>query len=283
MIELKSTDYFKALSLLDQVKINTLFARAVLQKCVPGSVFVDTLDTPRTFYVVHPYGMSLLFGDAGNEEFNRSLYDYITNKTGTRKHAEWLQGDPSGAWSPLIDSMLAAHNSTLTGNGDESEGEDPRRIQRNTRVNFSFDREAYLAARERFFQQDADLVRTGKEQFQAQAGAVLPRYFWRDEEHFLTDGVGYSILEGGETASTAFAACRTEHELEIGIETAGAYRGKGYAFTVCSALIDYCLDQNLTPVWACRLENQGSYDLAQKLGFRPSITLPYYRLPESLD
>ncbi|MHA6533449.1 GNAT family N-acetyltransferase [Paenibacillus sp. BAC0078] len=279
MLTLESKDYFKGLSLLNQVKINTLFARAVLEECVSGKVYVDDLDTPRAFYVVHPYGMSLLFGDAGNEEFNRSLYDYITNKAGIRNHAEWLQGDPSGAWSHLIDSMLAAHNSTVIGNGDESEAEDPRQIQKNTRVNFSFDREAYLAAKKRFFRQDAALVRTGKEQFREQTGSVLPRFFWRDEEHFLADGVGYSILEGDEAASTAFASCRTEHQLEIGIETAGAYRGKGYAFTVCSALIDYCLDHDLTPVWACRLENQGSYYLAQKLGFKPSLTLPYYRLP----
>lgn len=60
--------------------------------------------------------------------------------------------------------------------------------------------------------------------------------------------------------------------------TVDAHRGKGYAVSVCSALIDYCLDHDLEPVLACRLENEGSYYLAQKLGFRPSVTLPYYRL-----
>jgi hypothetical protein len=34
----------------------------------------------------------------------------------------------------------------------------------------------------------------------------------------------------------------------------------------------------LEPVWACRLENDGSYKLAQKLGFEPVLEIPYYRL-----
>ncbi|OKP95460.1 GNAT family N-acetyltransferase [Paenibacillus sp. P46E] len=265
MIELEVQDYYKGLPALDQVKINTLFARAVLEQRIPGKVYADSKDIPRAFYVVHPYGMSLVYGDSSNSSFKRGLYDYITGRAGTRLHVEWLQGDPAGEWSVWIDTIAA-------------EQDDHRSILRNTRVNFSLDREAYFAARARFFKQDAALVRTGKEQYAALTGSVVPKYFWRDEEHFLAEGVGFSIMEGDEAASTAFASCSAAGQLEIGIETAEAFRGRGYAFTVSSALIDYCLDHQLEPVWACRLENQGSYRLAQKLGFRPSLTLPYYRL-----
>ncbi|MCE3201776.1 GNAT family N-acetyltransferase [Paenibacillus sonchi] len=278
MIELEVQDYYKGLPALDQVKINTLFARAVLEQRIPGKVYADSKEKPGAFYVVHPYGMSLVYGTAANPDFYHWLSDYITGRAENRIQAEWLQGDPAGDWSERIDAIAAAHNSTLPAGGRESGQDNYRAIEKNTRVNFSFDREAYCAARAQFFKQEADLVRTGKEHFFAQTGSVLPRFFWRDEEHFLAEGAGYSILEDGGVASTAFSSCITADQLEIGIETAEASRGKGYAFTVCAALIDYCLDHRLEPVWACRLENQGSYYLAQKLGFKPSLTLPYYRL-----
>ncbi|KWX77598.1 GNAT family N-acetyltransferase [Paenibacillus jilunlii] len=278
MIELEVQDYYKGLPALDEVKINTLFARAVLEQHIPGKVYADSKAKPGAFYVVHPYGMSLVYGNAAAPDFYHWLSDYITDRAEKRVQAEWLQGDPAGAWSERIDAIAAVHNSALPVSGRGAQQDDQRAIQKNTRVNFRLDHEAYFAARAQFFKQEADLVRTGKEHFFAQTGSVLPRFFWRDEEHFVAEGAGYSILEDGGVASTAFSSCITADQLEIGIETAEASRGKGYAFTVCAALIDYCLDHRLEPVWACRLENQGSYHLAQKLGFKPSLTLPYYRL-----
>lgn len=70
-----------------------------------------------------------------------------------------------------------------------------------------------------------------------------------------------------------------DNQLEFGIETVDGFRGKGFAFHTASSLIDYCLENNYEPVWACRLENTGSYKLAEKLGFEPTVTLPYYKLP----
>ena len=278
MIELESKDYYRALPLLDQVEINTLFARNVLEQIIDGKVYADSAVSPRAFYVVHSYGMSLLFGARGDEGFEHSLMDYLTNKAGTRRTAEWLQADPSGEWSGLIDSICSAHNGMLDTGAGLPEGNNPRAIQRNTRVNFRFDRQAYLAAKEQFFKQDELIVQTTKEQFAALAEGVVPRFFWRDAAHFAADGIGFSLLRDGEIAATAFSACCAVNQLEIGIETAEGHRGQGYAFSVSSALIVYCLERGLEPVWACRLENVGSYNLAQKLGFVPVRQLPYYRL-----
>ncbi|WP_236331362.1 GNAT family N-acetyltransferase [Paenibacillus auburnensis] len=278
MIELESKDYYLALAVLDQVKINTLFARSVLEQNIGGKVFADCADSPRAFYVVHSYGMSLLFGHRGDEVFERSLFDYLTNKAETRRTAEWLQADPAGDWTSLIDSIRTMHNGMLDNGAEISETNNPRAIQLNTRVNFRFDRQAYLTAREQYFKQDELIVQTTKEQFDALAEGVVPRFFWRDAAHFESEGIGYTLLRDGEIAATAFSACCAQNQLEIGIETAHKYRGKGYALSVSSALIDYCLERGLEPVWACRLENEGSYNLAQKLGFVPVLNLPYYRL-----
>lgn len=258
MIKLESKDYAKAIEPLGHVRINTLFAEAVIQKVIPGNVYVDDIISPRTFYIAHPFGMSLLFGEPADDLFRRELTDYITNKNKHRHHPEWLQIDPTSRWNEIIDAMAS--------------------ITRNTRVNFSFNRELYFNQKEQFHNPDLKAVRVGQGQFRAGTASVDPKFFWRDEEHFLAEGVGFTILEAGEIASTAFSAFCNHEQLEIGIESHEAYRGRGYAYSVCSALIDYCLSHQLEPVWACRLDNKGSYHLAQRLGFEPSILIPYYRL-----
>ena len=70
MIKLDKSNYYKVTKPLKAVTFNKLFARAVIENRVSGSVYVDDVDNPSTFYVVHPYGMSLLFGEHKNEEFN---------------------------------------------------------------------------------------------------------------------------------------------------------------------------------------------------------------------
>ncbi|WP_340024334.1 GNAT family N-acetyltransferase [Paenibacillus sp. FSL K6-1096] len=279
MLKLDRRDYNLALLPLRQVKINTLFAKAVLEGQTTGNVFVDNVQNPSTFYVAHEYGMSLLYGNSENEAFNRDLTDYMTNGTGRRPSAEWLQADPAGGWEPLLESVVKEHNALLDDADPGPEAVDQRRMYAHTRVNFTFDAEVYREARKKWFRQDADIVRMNGEGFSSQSGLVIPRYFWRDAEHFLNSGAGYTLRWEGEDASSAFSAYRTAEQLEIGIESAAAHRGKGFAFSVCCALIDYCLEQGLEPVWGCRMENSGSYRLAQKLGFKPLRTIPYYRLP----
>jgi RimJ/RimL family protein N-acetyltransferase len=82
----------------------------------------------------------------------------------------------------------------------------------------------------------------------------------------------------GKLASTAYSAFILEKKLEIGIETLEEFRGKGYAYHTCCALIGHCIENGLEPVWACKLENNASFRLAQKLGFVRCAEIPYYRL-----
>jgi hypothetical protein len=77
-MKLLRPDYYgKVAGPLDKVLFNTLFARMVVERHIPGTVHVDDTDKPGTFLVKHPYGMSLLFGDSRNEGFNTALKDYM--------------------------------------------------------------------------------------------------------------------------------------------------------------------------------------------------------------
>ncbi|MGZ7443088.1 GNAT family N-acetyltransferase [Paenibacillus sp. TH7-28] len=278
MILLDVRDYKKTEEPLREVGFNTLFAESVIHGKTPGQVYADDDVSPSVFYVVHPYGMSLLFGAADKPDFNLWLQQYLLDKAQARSGHEWLQAYPAG-WNERIRQMLGSELVARRAELQEEIDSMSPKVAEYTRVNFRFEQDKYRTAGKPANLAGCEIVRTTKEMFLAAPGAVVPRFFWKDEVEFERAGIGFSLICQGEIAATAFSAFITEKELEIGIETAEKYRGRGFAASVCSALIDYCLRQGLEPVWSCRRENEGSYRLAQKLGFVPSLMIPYYRLP----
>lgn len=308
MIKLAPADYGKVRPMLTEISFNTLFAQTIVEGRYPGVIYADHAEHPTVFYIAHPYGMSLLAGSTDNEAFNAALVPYLLNEGRSRAQAEWLQVYPEawngkltellgdkltpkyghrfGAWvdggqADADASVVASSSPAPTPAGGQASSPESASVETNVRVNFRLDVAKYkstIAAHP--VSPSEAIVPTTQELALAMPGAVTPRFFWRfAEDGSLCIDAGFTRVVEGKPASTAFASCRTERELEIGIETADGYRGHGYAFDVSAALIAYCLEQGLEPVWACRLENEGSFRLAQRLGFEPVFTLPYYRLP----
>lgn len=287
MILLDESHYEKAIEPLKAVTISKLLAMVVVRRQVAGKIFVNDAENPTTFYVIHPYGMSFLFGKTDDEKFNTKLHEYLVNNGGARDKIEWLQVFPD-SWRSKIElllgnSLIRKHDLSkdLAPNNDE-----PGKVVENTRVNFTFNREIYEPLKSQLVRNNSyKIVKVDRGIFE-ESGSVVPRYFWNNAEEFLRDGIGFSILcnEDGVdvVASTAFSSCVVDDMLEIGIETKEKYRGKGLALIVSSRLIEYCLEAGFKPVWSCRLENIGSYKLAQKLGFIPDKYLSYYKLNSSI-
>jgi GNAT superfamily N-acetyltransferase len=271
---LNPKDYYKLVEPLQKVELNNLFARSVIENRIAGKVYVYDKINPKTFYVLHPYGMSLLFGDSGNENFNNLLLQYALNRNQSRNKSEWMQAFPA-SWDIVLTELFKEY--VIKSNDNHSKKETGI-IELNTRLNFTFNKQRYLSSEKTIDIPGTEIVQTGQKQYREIKGTVIPSYFWKDENDFLENGIGYSLLYKGELAATAYAAFIINNKLEIGIETVDTYRGKGFAEKVCSALVDYCLPKNYEPVWACRLENTGSYKLAQKLGFEVSKEIPFYRL-----
>ncbi|MBC2725660.1 GNAT family N-acetyltransferase [Desulfosporosinus sp.] len=280
MIQLNVNSYDKVIKPLKSVTINTLFAKSVINQQVPGSVYVDCPINPRVFYIVHPYGMSLLFGETENANFNDHLFAYLTNKEKLRNKEEWLQVFPK-YWNKKLERLLASYliKKDIT-NKIEFLGTnyDNRKVVENTRVNFVFNPNEYRNVKTKFSRQREEIVRVTKETFRNFEGNVVPKNFWKDEDQFENKGIGFNLIYDNTVVSIAFSSFRVKNQLEIGIETLERYRSKGFALYVCSALINYCIENSLEPVWSCRQENTASYQLAHKLGFIPTLSIPYYRL-----
>jgi RimJ/RimL family protein N-acetyltransferase len=274
MKRLAREDYSKLIEPLKEVTINKLFARSVVERKVSGKVFVDDMDTPSTYYVIHPYGMSLLFGSSDNEVFNSSFRDYALNLNQVRGRHEWMQAFPND-WHEVLKELFQDRLITLEENKSKVEA---GIVELNTRVNFKFLPDRFRMPVEIDLDPNIKILRTNRQNFREMKGSVVPLHFWDSEDDFVENGVGFSLFYKNELASTAFSSYFHDDKLELGIETFEAYRGRGFAVYVCSALIGYCLENGLEPVWSCNLANMGSYKLAQKIGFSPVLKIPYYRL-----
>ncbi len=274
MIQLPIDRYHLLGEKIKEVQINNLFARSVIEKHVTGKIFVDNMDNPNTVYVVHPYGISLLFGDCTNAKFNDQFRSYALNLDNNRNKHEWLQTYPRD-WDNVINELFG---NLIIKTSENTESKSTGIIEQNTRVNFRFNKEKYLHVDKRAVL-DADVIeQTNDMHFEQMPGSVIPLKFWDSAQDFKQNGKGFTLLHNGEIASTAYSAFVHEDKLEIGIETVEKYRGYGFAELTCSKLIDYCLEMDLIPVWSCRFENTASYKLAQKLGFEPTLMIPFYRL-----
>ncbi|MHA2278941.1 MAG: GNAT family N-acetyltransferase, partial [Candidatus Kariarchaeaceae archaeon] len=251
MKQLDIDSFDKLINPLKQVTINNLFARSVVEKRISGKVYVDNIDNPETFYVVHPYGMSLLFGDSQNMDFNNRFLDYSLNINKIRNKHEWMQAYPND-WDKVLSEL---YNDRMIKSAENYEDKETGIIELNTRINFKFNRENYFSIKRNTLPQGFKIVRTDRKIYKEMKGSVVPYYFWDSANDFLEYGIGYSLFFDNKLAATAYSAFIHDDKLELGIETIPEFRGKGFAKLTCSSLIDYCLENGYTPVWACRIEN----------------------------
>jgi hypothetical protein len=199
MIQLNKKDYHKATIPLRQVTFNNLFARSVVEQHVTGTVYADSTSEPRAFYIIHPYGMALLFGDHNNEKFNSALLEYILNNNKIRKRIEWLQVYP-GKWNALLSSLLGENLLIKKDHKSPEEIKGNAKVIQNTRINFKFNPGRYRKFKESLPADNYEIVRTDFQMFNDMQGSVVPKYFWDNENHFLTNGVGFSLKYNNDLA-----------------------------------------------------------------------------------
>ena len=244
-----------------QVPFNMLMARSVVSNHADGRIFVDSHESPQSFYIIHPYGMTFLCGCSSNEAFNEDLFDYFYGRSNKRKKDEWLQAFPRDwdiVMNRLVDEDIAIPHS---------------------RLNFKFDEAKFY---EKYHQVDKsryEIISTPTEMLFEISGSVVPKDYWKTPEQFAKMAKAFTIMIDGTPASTAFTSARHDDKLEIGIETMKEYYGKGLGYLACAKLIEYCLENNLEPVWSCLCKNTASINLCKKLGFVETLRMPYYHIP----
>ena len=150
------TTYPELIRQTDAFAINTLFARSVLTGDAEGVVYQNREKNPTAWYLVHTYGMSLLFGDSEDAGFRAALTAHFQ----ALPKDEWLQAWPDG-WHPFVQAFAEQGLAHVYG-----------------RYNFRFD-EAIFRAREK--QTEHSIIRTPVSLLASLEGKVVPKYFWKPE------------------------------------------------------------------------------------------------------
>jgi len=271
---LPRNDYILAIPMLKEVPFNNLFARSVVEQHVDGKVYTDNLVRPKAFYVIHPYGMSLLYGNVSDDFFHNAVKDHLLGCNG-RKKGEWLQVFPSDL-EDKIDNIIGDKMRIFDSAQDQDNSGSA--VVKHERVNFKFNNQIFGHFRKKVNLNDYSFCNVDKNLFNETKGSVVPNNFWNNASEFLKQGVGISLMVGGQAVAVAFSAFMHDDMLELGMETKSESRKRGFASIVTAKLVEYCIEKGLEPVWSCRRGNQGSYNLAIKLGFEPTVCLPYYEL-----
>lgn len=261
MLELPLNSYYKSLEALTSVDYNHYFAKAVVIQHVEGKIFVDNIDQPTVFYIYHPYGMGMLVGNYTHVEFIKWFQRYCLNADNIRSKPDWLQVFPL-EWNVVIQNIATS----------------TRKIDTYERVNFDFNLEKYNDFRNSIDLNNLDIQETDSVVFSNMPGTVVPRLFWNNATDFLTNSKAYTLMVDNKPVSTAFAAFVLDGILEIGIQTVEGLHGRGYSAITCCKLIDFCIQNELTPVWSCKKDNIGSVKLAQKLGFEIVRVGSFYKI-----
>jgi RimJ/RimL family protein N-acetyltransferase len=86
--------------------------------------------------------------------------------------------------------------------------------------------------------------------------------------------LGVVILHGEIIVCEAATGAPTHGLIEVGVTTAEAYRGKGFASIACARLIEMCEEEGYKTWWDCAKQNIPSVRLAKRLGYEGE---PEYR------
>ena len=93
-------------------------------------------------------------------------------------------------------------------------------------------------------------------------------------ENVLQRTLGVVIMHGETIVCEAATGAPTHGLIEVGVTTAEAFRGQGFATRACARLIEMCEEQGYKTWWDCAKQNIPSVRLAKKLGYHGE---PEYR------
>ena len=102
-------------------------------------------------------------------------------------------------------------------------------------------------------------------------GRIIPSFSWKSRDSFFENGFGFLARsrEDGCFAAVAFSSGISPEEVDIGVETAEAYRHNGLASFLTYKMCEEITKQGKKPVWAHAETNTGSGKTAVSAGFRP--------------
>ena len=257
MIELREDDFAVAGSLLDELHVGPAIAGAVLSGHTRGKVFLRRPADPSVGFF-YDNGFCVLAGAVADAEFAHACLNWLYS------HLEqdfFILYPGHERWLPVLDSLATAP------------------VKKVERIGYEFDAGTFLGQRApQVLSENFTLAKLDAALMRDVADTSYPwiRGTWKSEEEFERNGLGFCVLTRGRVVSLCYSVFVSGSHREIDILTLEPYKRQGMARAVASAYIQECLGRGLQPGWDCFKDNRASGQLAQALGFIPSIEFPVY-------
>ncbi len=91
----------------------------------------------------------------------------------------------------------------------------------------------------------------------------------------LLEGIVAGAVVDGQIVGTAQTSAVTDRYADIGVDTQGAWRRRGFATAAASIVARRVQEKRRIPVWSCGEGNMASLRVAQKLGFEEVSRLTF--------
>jgi RimJ/RimL family protein N-acetyltransferase len=267
--ELQFGEFERALSLFQGFDYS-LSLHAAIAGNNPGRIFVDAQGDPRTGLALTVEGY-LLAGDESNPETNEALRRLFAERVFTGE--VFVNGDDSVSlavhpetWEARLPELIPTHE-----------------VERNERYHYlcravRFDwrnhvPEGYAVRRlDRALLDDTDV---------AFPDAVHDwmdfEQVWWTVDNFLSRGISFVVLRDREVVAWCTPDCVARDQMDVGVITHPAHRGRGLAAVAVAATVEHALRHGFSAVgWHCNADNVGSWKTAEKVGFERNREYAYY-------
>lgn len=249
----KLDNYQKISHLLEQVDVEKVYPFSIMEGLQQGEVYVDNKDNPSVALIWHYCGFAHIVGKCDMDSI-RDIQEMMHNPSRWYSNRMVLH---IGTDSKLQEMILS----------DPAINKRERYIFNYVNANISMPEFA-----------DCNLREITVENYDLLYGQIIPAFSWESKDRFLSNGYGYCLMKDKQLLACAFSAGISKDYVDIGVETAEEFRGKGYGKIAALAMVKETLRRKKKPMWACDTLNEGSMRLACSVGFEVCGTHPWYKL-----
>jgi hypothetical protein len=89
--------------------------------------------------------------------------------------------------------------------------------------------------------------------------------YWPDVGRFVSEGMGYCLLQNSRVVSLAYSPSPVSRLAEIVVETDQEFRGRDYAGLCCAPFIQECLSRHIEPFYSADRGYTASLSVAKKV------------------
>ncbi|MFX0064828.1 MAG: GNAT family N-acetyltransferase [Candidatus Hermodarchaeota archaeon] len=264
VIEFKETE-FKRVQTLYKLLNYHLGIGAIIDGVIPGRIWVDNVENPRTALIWDKRYSYYFLGDENTDNFNLALDRLFTEEiapdTLNRGIKQFFLICPENWEKKILQKEMLKDQSPM------------RRIKR---AYYAFKQPQIVDWKamvppgysiERI--NEKLLENTNLENIYALIGEIED-IIGSIEEFLRREFIGFCLVhETKELVSWCIAFFHAS-SCEITIQTVEKYQRRGFGTLTTAAFVEYCLSKNISMGWHTNQDNIGSIKLAEKIGFERS-------------